>query len=157
MIEGVKIKELTTHEDDRGSLTEILRSDDEMFKGFGQAYMCSVNPGVFKGWHFHTFQTDTFVAMRGYAVLVLFDSREDSPTFRESFRIRLSGNMYQKPKELVQIPPGIHHGFYSYLDKQPATIVNFPDKLYNREHPDEIRLPWDALDFDFPPHITSGG
>jgi dTDP-4-dehydrorhamnose 3,5-epimerase len=38
-IEGVEIKRLTTHADERGSLTELLRGDVEFFVGLGQCYV----------------------------------------------------------------------------------------------------------------------
>jgi dTDP-4-dehydrorhamnose 3,5-epimerase len=51
MIDGVKIKKLKVLSDERGRLMEMLRSDDEIFIKFGQAYMTTAYPGVVKGWH----------------------------------------------------------------------------------------------------------
>ena len=58
LIKGVKIKKLKIISDNRGRLMEILRSDDEMFKKFGQVYMTTVKPNIVKGWHFHKKQSD---------------------------------------------------------------------------------------------------
>jgi len=46
MIEGVMVKKLRVIPDERGRLMEILRADDEMFKGFGQVYMTTAVPAV---------------------------------------------------------------------------------------------------------------
>ncbi|PIY36440.1 MAG: dTDP-4-dehydrorhamnose 3,5-epimerase, partial [Candidatus Aenigmarchaeota archaeon CG_4_10_14_3_um_filter_37_21] len=59
MIEGIKIKKLKIISDYRGRLMEIIRSDDEIFKKFGQVYMTTVSPGIVKGWHYHKKQSDT--------------------------------------------------------------------------------------------------
>ena len=48
MIDGVRIKQLVRHVDDRGYLMEILRDDDEMFIEFGQVYVSAVFPGIVK-------------------------------------------------------------------------------------------------------------
>jgi dTDP-4-dehydrorhamnose 3,5-epimerase len=47
MIDGVKTKKLHVHPDERGRLTEMLRSDDDMFIKFGQVYMTTVYQGTF--------------------------------------------------------------------------------------------------------------
>ena len=39
MIKDVQIKKLKVIPDDRGRLMEILRSDEDIFKNFGQVYM----------------------------------------------------------------------------------------------------------------------
>ncbi len=48
LIEGVKVRRLPMLPDERGVLTEILRSDDAEFASFGQAYMTTTYPAVVK-------------------------------------------------------------------------------------------------------------
>ena len=48
MIKGVVVKQLRVIPDERGSLMEILRFDDELFEKFGQVYMTTTYPGVVK-------------------------------------------------------------------------------------------------------------
>ena len=71
MIEGVKEKKLKIIPDERGRLMEILRSDDEIFQGFGQVYMTTAKPGVVKAWHWHKLQTDNFTCICGKMRLAL--------------------------------------------------------------------------------------
>lgn len=80
-IEGVKLKNLKVIPDERGWLMEILRCDEEIFDKFGQVYITTAYPGVVKGWHYHKIQTDNFTCIRGMMKVVLYDSREDSPTY----------------------------------------------------------------------------
>ncbi len=83
MIIGVKTKLLKVIPDERGRLMEMLRSDEEIFMKFGQAYMTTAYPGVVKGWHYHKVQYDNMVVVKGIMKIVLYDSRKDSPTHKE--------------------------------------------------------------------------
>ena len=79
-IDGVSIKTLVIHPDQRGRLFEILRSDDSIFKRFGQVYVTTAYPGVVKAWHYHKKQEDYFVVVQGMCKVGLYDMREGSPT-----------------------------------------------------------------------------
>jgi len=135
MINGVKIKDLRVLPDERGRLMEILRSDDELFTKFGQAYLTTAYPGVTKAWHYHKIQTDNFVVIKGMMKLVLYDSREDSPTHGEVNEFFLGEH---NPK-LLQIPPYVYHGF-KCISEQEALVINIPTEVYNYDKPDEYRL-----------------
>ena len=66
MIEGVVLKTLVTHTDERGFFREIIRSTDDFFKeGFGQWSHSLMYPGVTKAWHIHEKQTDWWYVMDG--------------------------------------------------------------------------------------------
>ena len=72
-IQGVQVKKLKWLKDDRGRLLEILRCNDEIFKGFGQVYVTVVLPDVVKAWHYHKKQDDSFVALAGKVRVGLSD------------------------------------------------------------------------------------
>jgi dTDP-4-dehydrorhamnose 3,5-epimerase len=124
--------------DERGRLMEILRSDEELFVGFGQAYLTSVYPGVVKAWHFHKRQTDNFVCVRGMIKLVLFDDRDGSPTRGEVDEFFIGDENHT----LVQIPTDVYHGFKG-IGTEEALVLNLPNQLYDYHQPDEHRLPPD--------------
>src|SRR3989454_2745237 len=65
MIKDVRTKILKVIPDERGRLMETLRSDDDMFTKFGQAYITTAYPGVVKGWHYHKIQVDNFIGVKG--------------------------------------------------------------------------------------------
>lgn len=143
MIEGVKVKKLKLIPDDRGRLMEILRADDEIFQKFGQVYMTTAFPGIVKAWHYHKIQTDNFACVRGKIKLALYDSRQESPTYKEinDFIISLENPV------LVQIPPLVYHGFKCVGDTE-AVVINTITEPYNRKNPDEHRM--DAYANDIP-------
>jgi len=143
MIEGVKTKKLKVIPDERGRLMEILRQDDDLFLKFGQVYMTTTFPWVVKAWHMHETQSDNVACVQGMIKLVLYDSREDSSTFKEinQFYLGIHNPM------LVQIPSGIYHGWMC-LSEEEAVIINIPTEVYDYEHPDEKRL--DPKDINIP-------
>ena len=135
LIDGVRVKELRVIPDERGRIMEMLRSDDDLFLGFGQAYVTTVYPGVVKAWHYHRVQTDNFVVVSGMAKVVLYDDREASATrgqVNEFF-------MGDRNPILVQVPPLVCHG-YKGIGADEVLLVNFPTEVYRPEQPDEYRL-----------------
>ena len=141
MIDGVKVKKLKVVPDDRGRLMEILRRDEELFEQFGQVYVTTAYPGIIKAWHYHKLQSDNFTCVTGKIRLALYDSRKDSPTYREVNEFVLS---FEEPI-LVHIPPFIYHGF-KCVDKKESIIINTVTEPYNKQNPDEYRL--DAFEND---------
>src|SRR5450756_46195 len=80
MIRDVVVKPLRVIPDERGYLFEMLRSDEPLFQKFGQSYCTAIYSGVIKAWHYHKKQDDHFVCVHGMAKIVLYDTREGSPT-----------------------------------------------------------------------------
>ena len=135
LIDGVKVKNLRVIPDERGRLMEMLRCDDELFVKFGQAYMTTAYPGVVKGWHYHKKQIDNMVVVRGMMKLVLYDSRENSPTYRMINEFFFGEHQLQ----LIQIPNFVFHGFKA-ISEYEAMVINFPTEPYNYKNPDEFRV-----------------
>lgn len=135
MIEGVKVKKLKVIPDERGRLMEMLRCDDDEYIKFGQIYMTTAYPGVVKGWHYHKIQADNFVVVKGMMKVVLYDSREDSPTKGEVNEFFMGDHN----PILLQIPPFVFHGF-KCVSETEAIVVNTPTEAYNYKDPDEYRV-----------------
>ncbi len=135
MIKDVAVKKLRVLCDERGRLMEMLRSDDEIFKGFGQVYLTTAYPGVIKAWHYHRKQWDHFVVVHGMMKVVLYDAREDSPTRGEV------NEFFMGPHNpiLLQIPPLVYHGF-KCISEQEAIVINTPTEVYRYQEPDEYRV-----------------
>ena len=158
MIEGVKIKKLKIISDDRGFLMEILRSDDEIFKKFGQIYMTMVKRGIAKGWHYHKIQDDYMVCVWGKALVVLYDARKNSRTFGEVEEYILAEPEKEGEHILLKIPKEVVHGFTA-IGCDEAIIINIPTEKYNYEKPDEFRYPWNSeeIPYRWPDYVKSGG
>jgi dTDP-4-dehydrorhamnose 3,5-epimerase len=139
MIEGVEIKKLIRHADERGFLMEILRVDDPIFTNFGMAYVSMNYPGIVRAWHYHKKQDDYFVVVKGMAKVALYDMREGSATRGQVDEYYLGENN----NIVLHIPVGVAHG-YKTVGTEPSFLINFPSEPYNAQDPDEYRLPWDA-------------
>ncbi|WP_216828250.1 dTDP-4-dehydrorhamnose 3,5-epimerase family protein [Alkalihalobacterium elongatum] len=137
MIEGVKVKKLLKHCDDRGFFAELIRDDDDLLEQFGQASWSMNYPGVIKAFHYHEEQDDVWFFPSGHAQVVLYDLRKSSATYGET-------DVYYMGEDnpvVLLIPKGVAHG-YRVLGQKPATIIYFTTKSYNALSPDEKRIPW---------------
>jgi dTDP-4-dehydrorhamnose 3,5-epimerase len=143
LIHGVRTKPLKVVPDERGRLMEMLRSDDDLFVKFGQAYLTAAYPRVVKAWHYHEKQIDHFICVHGMMKVVLYDDRDGSPTrgMINEFFIGEHNPM------LVQVPPLVYHGF-TCVSEHEALVINIPTELYDYAHPDEFRV--DAHDEKIP-------
>ena len=83
MIEDVLVVPLRQIPDERGKIMHMLRADADHFEKFGEIYFSVAYPGVIKGWHQHTRQTQNYAVISGMIKLVLYDGREESPTRKE--------------------------------------------------------------------------
>ena len=109
MIEGVKIVELTTHDDERGFFREIFRFP-EQFDGVpvGQLSHSLVKEGVVKAWHGHVYQSQWNYVVSGQIKAALYDNREDSVTFRDTMEF-IAGDGVEPMSYFF--PPGVLHGY----------------------------------------------
>jgi dTDP-4-dehydrorhamnose 3,5-epimerase len=120
--------------DGRGKLLEGLRNDDKVYQeDFGQIYVTTILPKTIKAWHLHENQKDRMLLLQGLVRFVGISY--------EGLHI-LDFVVSDVDPYLIVIPAGIIHGFQNLGDKE-AYIMNIPDKAYNRENPDERRLPVD--------------
>lgn len=143
-IDGVVVKKLVRHPDDRGFFQEILRDDDELLRNFGQASLSMSYPGVIKAFHYHERQDDLWFFPVGSAQVVLYDQRRNSPTYQVTQVLYPS----EMNPILIVIPVGVVHG-YRVLGNTPAMIVYFTTESYRPADPDEKRLAWNDPDIDF--------
>jgi len=139
MIDGVIVKPLKCHADERGFLMEMLRTDEEIFEEFGQSYVSLNYPGVIRAWHYHKKQNDLWVCVKGMIKAVVYDSREGSSTQGEVNQFFLGDNNHI----LLKIPVGTMHG-YKTIGVEPSLLINFPTRPYDPKEPDEYREPWNS-------------
>jgi dTDP-4-dehydrorhamnose 3,5-epimerase len=137
MIEGVVVKELATHVDERGYFRELIRVTDEFFKeGFGQLSHAFVHQGVAKAWHIHKIQIDWWYVATGMLRVGLYDTRPESPTYKQTMELLLGE---QLPGRVLRVPTGVAHGFRCLAG--PAHMFYVTSKVYNPD--DEGRIAHD--------------
>ncbi|HEX8284191.1 MAG TPA: dTDP-4-dehydrorhamnose 3,5-epimerase family protein [Pyrinomonadaceae bacterium] len=140
-IEGVVVRDLRKHLDERGWLAEIYRDDDEATAGFrpAMAYASTTQPGVERGPHEHHDQADhfCFIGPSNFK-LRLWDNRPGSPTYGRVMTVYAGEDA---PRAVV-VPKGVVHA-YRNVGQSVGLVINLPDRLYagpgRREEVDEIR------------------
>jgi len=139
MIEGVFLKDLITHSDERGFFREVIRVTDDFFKeGFGQLSHSLVYAGVVKAWHLHKIQTQwTYVAC-GLLKVVLHDMRSQSVTYGKAMEFLIGDN---QPSRVYAFPPGVAHGYRCIYG--PAHVIYVTSGTYDQS--DEERIPHNDL------------
>jgi dTDP-4-dehydrorhamnose 3,5-epimerase len=148
-IDGVRIRPLVTHTDDRGTVMEMYdprwdwHPDPVVF-----TYMFTIRPGVVKGWGMHKRHEDRYCLLFGELEVVLYDDRPTSPTYKQLRKVYLS----HVQRQLISIPSGVWHADHN-IGHIDAVVVNFPTIQYDHSSPDKFRLP---LDTDAIPYTFHG-
>lgn len=147
---GVYCKALKTHPDERGFFREIIRSSDPFFKEavFAQWSHSKMQKSVVKAWHYHHVQIDWWYVALGQVQVVLFDNREESPTYRGKLEFIMGDTAEYGPETLelcVKIPPGVLHGLKVLSDT--AHLFYITSEIYNPS--EEGRFPYNS---DIVPH-----
>ena len=116
LLEGVVLRPLLTHRDERGWLSEIFRQ--EWPTGIVPVQWNAVRSGagVLRGVHVHVRHTDHIALLLGRASFGLHDLRPASPTFGRAALVEVS----EDGLATLTIPPGVAHGFYFH---EPTLLV----------------------------------
>ncbi len=140
-IDGVVVKRLTKHVDERGFLVETFRLD-ELPKDLQpvMSYVSYTEPGIARGPHEHIRQTDIFSFIGpGNFMVKLWDNRTSSTTYGNYMQLYAGED---NPMTVI-VPPGIVHGYKNVSKTTRGMVVNYPDKLFmgwgRKEAVDEIR------------------
>lgn len=140
LIAGVRLRALTLHLDERGSVCEIYNPA----WGFDAAplvyaYQGTIHPGRVKGWVLHHEQEDRVFPGQGRMKWVLYDARPDSPTHGMVNEIFLS----EQNRMLLFIPTYVYHAVQN-IGTVDAVYINLPTRPYRHDDPDTYRLPFDT-------------
>lgn len=109
---------------ENGFLMELLK------EGRGtKAYLTSVFPGSFKGYHLHRVRETNYVAVRGKMHVVLY-TRQDQSWRRAEYVLDSARG------DTLHIPVNVATGFESATDEE-AWMINFPEPAYDPELKDE--------------------
>ena len=136
MLKGITIKPLKRFNDERGSFTELIRTDWKDIlneDSLAQANFSISYPGIIRAWHKHLRgQTDYFLVLKGSLKICAYD--DESQELDEI--ISTDQNL-----QIVRVPGHYWHGF-KVIGNETAFLLYFTTKLYNYKNPDEQRRPW---------------
>ncbi len=112
---------LVTHADDRGSFTEILRSEER-----GQSSINIIKPGITKGNHWHNTKTEKYLVVSGECTTCLRKVDSD-----EVISYVTSG----AKMEVIDIPPGYTHNIKN-TGETDAAVFMWVNECYDPNRPD---------------------
>lgn len=128
-IDGVNFTDLKEITDNRGSVLHMIRSDSKDFENFGECYFSEILLNKIKAWKRHNIQTQNITVPVGEIILVIYDSRKESKTFKKLLVSKIGRpNNYKR----VKIPPGVWYGF-KCIGKSNALIVNCADIPHDKK------------------------
>lgn len=115
-----KIKTFSADGQENGSLTELYKDNEKTI-----AYLTSIKPGMFKGYHLHRVRTAHYFPLKGKIKIILYQNK-----VREEYILDA-----ENPKRLF-IPKNIAAGLLNIGDSD-AWIINYPDPPYDPNLKDE--------------------
>ena len=142
-IDGLRLTPLSRIPDERGAVFHMLRSDWDVYEGFGEVYFSLVYPNVVKAWHLHKRMTLNYAVPIGMIKLVCYDDREGSSTRGNLVELFVGELNYQ----LVTLPPMVWNGFKG-VGTTPALVANCTTEVYAdaeivRMPPSGLPIPYD--------------
>lgn len=112
---------LVMHEDNRGSFTEFLKSDDR-----GQVSVNISHPGIVKGNHWHNTKNEKFLVVSGTGIIKL---RKVGTS--KVIEYPVSGSELK----VIDIPCGYTHSIANVGDEDMVTVM-WVNEVFDESHPD---------------------
>ena len=122
----VRIKKLDIKRDERGWLSEILRSEETGNHPFGQILITTAKQGYTKGNHYHTRKTEWYCVIKGKARLVIRNIKKEKRQ-----EITLDANSLC----VVTIPPYHAHAITN-IGSDDMHLLAYIDESFDPKDPD---------------------
>jgi dTDP-4-dehydrorhamnose 3,5-epimerase len=136
VIEGVGVKRLVPHADERGVFVELARlADDPFFADPGVAQVStSLRHGGIVAWHLHPTQVDWWWVAQGDLQVAVLDRRPGSPTWNAVAEFLMGEHFDQG--FVLRIPAGVAHGYK--VRTGPVRLYYLTSRTYDPA--EELRL-----------------
>ncbi|MSX03144.1 MAG: dTDP-4-dehydrorhamnose 3,5-epimerase [Actinobacteria bacterium] len=144
-ISGLIVNSPAIHPDHRGRLFEVFTGSTDFWSDpVVYCYCFTIRALQIKGWGLHLHKNDRYTIIHGEMIVVLYDARSDSPTYRMTQQVTMSADGVRQ----LLIPAGVWHADVNISDEE-IEIINFPTAVYDHEDPDRYMLPWDSDEIPF--------
>jgi dTDP-4-dehydrorhamnose 3,5-epimerase len=139
--EGVGLRPLDPHADERGVFTELHRIEWETGVAPVQWNLVHSAAGVLRGVHVHPRHDDYLVVVAGRATVGLRDLRDGAPEDGRACCLELDGGS----PAAITIPHGVAHGFYFH---EPSIHIYAVSHYWDTS--DELGCHWADPDLGIP-------
>ena len=123
-----KLRKLKKNTDERGTLIEVLRSDE--VGQFNQVYSATIRPGYTRGGHYHKKRKEWFCILKGEGEYTIRDIKTG-----ESKVIPIKENDYTQ----IELSSGLWHEIKN-TGKEDLIFVSAISDLYDKNNPDTYKL-----------------
>jgi len=126
-----------------GNVLHALKSTDQGYYGFGEAYFSLIEKGAIKGWKKHTRYVLNIVVPKGTIKFVIYDDRLNSETYGQFEEYVLSTNEnYQR----ITIQPGLWMAFMG-LDDTTSILLDIIPEVHDAS--EAMRVDLSFFNYDF--------
>ena len=139
-IEGVSLTKLKVISTEGGSVMHGLKSTEDSFSGFGEAYFSTVAAGTIRGWKRHRHMTLNLIVIVGEIRFVLIDDRGSLKELKMDEITLSREHSYGR----LTVPPGIWMAFQG-IESPTNVLANIANIEHDPLEADQVPLD----DFDF--------
>ena len=113
---------LNTKADNRGSFTELLKSNN-----CGQFSVNVSKPGMVKGEHFHNTKWEFFIVVKGKALIEMRNVNDDKV---------IKFEVSDEKIEAIHMIPGYTHNIINLSDTEDLITLMWANELFDEKKPD---------------------
>lgn len=137
----VKIHPLKIINNEKGNIRHVLKSYQDGFNGFAEAYISEIKPLEIKGWVLHKNKVSNFIVVKGHVKFVFLESLD-----REQFIIHELSSLKEKPNlySRLSVEPNVWFAFQG-LHSRVSRVLNLSNVL----HDDTISMRKDLDSFNY--------
>lgn len=123
----VKIHPLKIINNEKGNIRHVLKSYQDGFNGFSEAYISEIKPLEIKGWVLHKNKVSNFIVVKGHVKFVFLESLD-----REKFIIHELSSLEEKPNlySRLSVEPNVWFAFQG-LHSRVSRVLNLSNVLHD--------------------------
>ncbi len=142
-ISGVIVTPLSIINTKGGDVLHAMKSRDQGYLGFGEAYFSKVEPGAIKGWKLHKKMTLNLIVPIGSVRFILYDDQDKSNNSNQFQEVTLDEKSnYSR----LTIPPMIWVGFQGVSETTSLVLnlanISHSSEEIERKELDDIKFNW---------------
>tara|TARA_Y100000991_G_C21927422_1_gene329297 strand:+ start:666 stop:1103 length:438 start_codon:yes stop_codon:yes gene_type:complete len=137
----VKLHPLKIIDNEKGNIRHVLKSNQDGFNGFSEAYISEIKPLEIKGWVLHKNKTSNFIVIKGHVKFVFVESQNHEKfILHELSSLEGKSNLYSR----LSVEPNVWFAFQG-LHSRVSRVLN----ISNISHEETISIRKDLDSFNY--------
>ena len=123
----VRLHPLKIINNEKGNIRHILKSNQDGFHGFSEAYISEIKPLEIKGWVLHKNKSSNFIVIKGHVKFVFAESQNnDKFLIHELSSLEEKSNLYSR----LSVEPNVWFAFQG-LHSRVSSVLNLSNVLHD--------------------------